>query len=170
MSKDEHCVKVPKLERSGANWVTYRDRFIWALQSESIDDHIAESAPTPDYINLGDVNDLKPQARWKKEEHTIKQILSSSLPDTAFLKIKGADDVKSAWTILKKLYEERSKAHISDLVRQFWNAKCKEEENVRTHFEHLADIHRQLASMGKVVDDEDVKSAAGLKVQCGRGY
>ena len=71
MSKDEHRIKVPKLERSGANWVTYRDRFIWALQSESIDDHIAESAPTLDYINLGDVNDMKPQARWKKEEHTI---------------------------------------------------------------------------------------------------
>ena len=63
MSKDEHCVKVPKLERSGANWVTYRDCFIWALQSESIDDHIAESAPTPDYINLGNVNNLKPKAR-----------------------------------------------------------------------------------------------------------
>ena len=63
MSKDEHRVKVPKLERSGANWVTYRDRFIWALQSESIDDHIAESAPTPDYINLGNVNNLKPKAR-----------------------------------------------------------------------------------------------------------
>ena len=106
MSKDEHRVKVPKLERSGANWVTYCDRFIWALQYKSIDNHIVESAPTPDYINLGDINNLKPQVRWKKEEHTIKQILSSLLPDTVFLKIKGADDIKSAWTILKKLYEE----------------------------------------------------------------
>ena len=155
MSKDKHRIKVPKLERSGVNWVTYRNRFIWALQSKSIDDHIAEFTPTLDYINLGDVNDLKPQARWKKEEHTIKQILSSLLPDTAFLKIKGTDDVKSAWTILKKLYEERSKAHISNLVHQFRNAKCKENENVHTHFEHLADIHEQLASMGKVVNDKD---------------
>ena len=45
--------------------------------------------------------------------------------------------------------------HISDLVCQFQNAKCKEDENVRTHFEHLADICEQLASMGKVVDNED---------------
>ena len=45
--------------------------------------------------------------------------------------------------------------HISDLVCQFWNAKCKEDENVHTHFEHLADIRKQLASMGKVVDDKD---------------
>ena len=91
----------------------------------------------------------------EEERATIKQILSSLLPNTVFLKIKGADDVKSAWTILKKLYEERSKAHISDLVRQFWNTECKEDENVRTHFEHLADIRKQLASMGKVVNDED---------------
>ena len=61
MLKDEHRVKVPKLERSRANWVTYCNHFIWALQSESIDDHIAESTPTPDYINLGNVNNLKPQ-------------------------------------------------------------------------------------------------------------
>ena len=60
-----------------------------------------------------------------------------------------------ARTILKKLYEEQSKAHISDLVHQFRNAKCKKDENVRTHFEHLTDIREQLASMGKVVDDKD---------------
>ena len=45
--------------------------------------------------------------------------------------------------------------HISDLVHQFRNTKCKEDENVCTHFEHLADIREQPASMGKVVDDED---------------
>ena len=155
MSKDEHRVKLPKLERSGANWVTYRDRFIWALQLESVDDHIKQLSPPQAYKDLGKINDLEPEARWMKEEHTIKQILSSMLPDTAFLKIKSSADVMSAWTVLKKLYEERSKAHISDLVRQFHNAKCKEDENVRTHFEHLADIQEQLASMGKTVDDKD---------------
>ena len=90
-----------------------------------------------------------------KEEHIIKQILSSMLPNTAFLKIRSSADVMSAWTILKKLYEEQSKAHILDLVRQFHNAKCKEDENVHTHFKHLADIQEQFASMGKTVDNED---------------
>ena len=90
-----------------------------------------------------------------KEEHTIKQILSSTLPNTAFLKIKSSADVMSAWTILKKLYEEWSKAYILDLVWQFRNVKCKEDENVHAHFEHLADIQEQLVSMGKTVDDED---------------
>ena len=33
--------------------------------------------------------------------------------------------------------------------------KCKEDENVHAHFEHLADIQEQLVSMGKTVDDED---------------
>ena len=106
MLKDEHHVKLPKLERSGANWVTYRDRFIWALQSESIDDHIKQSSPPQAYKDLSKINDLEPEVHWMKEEHTIKQILSSMLPNTAFLKIKSSADVMSAWTILKKLYEE----------------------------------------------------------------
>ena len=140
MLKDKHHIKLLKLKRSRVNWVTYHDRFIWALQSESVDNHIKQLSPPQAYKDLGKINDLEPEACWMKEEHTIKQILSSTLPNTAFLKIKSSADVMSAWAILKKLYEERSKAHISDLVQQFCNAKCKEDENVCTHFEHLADI------------------------------
>ena len=114
MSKDKHRVKLPKLERSRVNWVTYRDRFIWALQLESIDDHIKQLSPPQAYKDLGKINDLEPEVCWMKEEHTIKQILSSTLPNTASLKIKSSVDIMSAWTILKKLYEEQSKAHISD--------------------------------------------------------
>ena len=33
--------------------------------------------------------------------------------------------------------------------------KCKEDESVCSHFEHLADIQEQLASMGKIVNNED---------------
>ena len=95
MSKDEHRVKLPKLERSGANWVTYCDRLIWALQSESIDDHIASSSLPQAYKDLGKISNLEPEACWKEEEHTIKQILSSTLLDTTFLKIKGSADVMS---------------------------------------------------------------------------
>jgi len=56
---------------------------------------------------------------------------------------------------LKKYFEERTKMTVVDLARRFRNKKCGEKENVRTHFEQLANMREQLAAMGKVIDNDD---------------
>ena len=116
MSHDELKLKLPKLSPDGSNWVTYRDRLTWALQSNSIRDHIAADSPNAEYIALGTINSLEPAARWRKEEISINQALVSSLPDTAFNRIKDKTTVKDVWDNLKRVYEERSKAMVADTI------------------------------------------------------
>jgi len=94
-------------------------------------------------------------AHWAKEENVIKLILGSMLPDTAFNRIKMTANVHNAWEILKWVFEEWSKALVTDVIQRFRNKRCKEDESVRNHFEYLADLCKQLVAMGKAVMDED---------------
>ena len=125
------------------------------MQASSIEDHLQADAPPDAYIALGNLDSLTPQACWTKEEHVIKSALSQTLPNTAFLKVKGAANIKAAWDILKGLYEGRSKALVADIIRRFRNKCCEEDESVCTHFKALADLREQLAAMGKPVGDDN---------------
>jgi len=64
-------------------------------------------------------------------------------------------NVHNTWEILKRVFEEWSKALVADVIQRFQNKRCEENESVRNHFEYLADLCKQLAAMGKVVIDED---------------
>src|SRR6267142_2635258 len=157
MASDEQRmpVQVPKLSLDGSNWVTYRDRLKWAMQANTFDDHAEASSPSAEYTALGTIGGVTSGARWAKEENTIKLILGSTLPDTAFNRIKTMANVHDAWEILKRVFEEWSKALVADIIWRFRNKHCEEDESVRNHFEYLTDLREQLAAMGKAVMDED---------------
>src|SRR6267142_3181193 len=157
MASDEQRmpVQVPKLSLDGSNWVTYRDRLKWAMQANTFDDHAEASSPSAEYTALGTIGGVTSGVRWAKEENMIKLILGSTLPDSAFNRIKMTANVHNAWEILKWVFEEQSKALVADVIRRFRNKRCKEDESVRNHFEYLSDLCEQLAAMGKAVTDED---------------
>src|SRR5487761_336488 len=155
MQQEEQRVQVPKLSPDGTNWVIYRDRLTWAMQTNTFDEHKQHNSPSLTYTAAGNLNGLTPEVRWTKEESAIKQVLGSTLPDTAFNKIKATASVKDAWDTLKRIYEDRSKALVADLIRRFRNKRCEEDESIRSHFEFLADLREQLAAMGKAVSDDD---------------
>jgi len=48
------------------------------------------------------VDNLTPEVRWVKEESLIKQVLCSTLPDTAFNRIKSMASVKAKAGAYKK--------------------------------------------------------------------
>jgi len=72
-----------------------------------------------------------------------------------FNRIKMTANMHDTWEILKWVFKEWSKVLVTDIIWRFWNKCCKEDESVRNHFEYLADLHEQLAAMGKVVTDKD---------------
>jgi hypothetical protein len=146
---------VPKLSIDGANWVDYRDRVLWLLESQNIEAHIADDSMPSSYTTQGKVGGLEPQDRWTKEEQVIRQVIGPSVPSAAFARIKGQKTVKGAWTTLKKIYEEKTRGLAADLMRRFRNTKCGENDNVRSHFEHMTNVREQLVAMGKAISDED---------------
>src|SRR6267142_5142490 len=148
-------VQVPKLSSDGSNWVTYQDRLKWAMQANNFEDHAEAGLPSADYTALGTIGGITMAARWAKEENTIKLILGSTLPDIAFNRIKTTANMHNAWELLKRVFEERSKALVADIIRKFRNKRCNEDESIRSHFEYLANLREQLAAIGKAVTDED---------------
>jgi hypothetical protein len=160
MQQEEHKTQtqVPKLLQDGSNWVIYCDRLKWALQMNSFDDHTSADSPPVVYVALGDIGGVGGVgllACWNKEELLIKQVLGSMLPDTAFNRIKATTTMHGAWEILKCVFEECSKALVTDLIRCFRNKWCEEDKSVHAHFEHLADLREQLAAIGKAVTDDN---------------
>jgi gag-polypeptide of LTR copia-type len=79
----------------------------------------------------------------------------STLPDTAFNRIKASANIHDAWEILRHVYEEQFKALVTNLIQRFQNKHCEEDKSIRLHFEYLADLHKQLVAMSKSVTDKD---------------
>ena len=125
------------------------------MQANTINTHLQSETPPQAYIDLGDHDSLTLQQCWDKEEGLIKQVLCSMLPDMAFMKIKGVANIKATWNILKRVYEERSKALVADIIQRFRNKHCEENKSIHSHFKALADLREQLAVMGKAVNDTD---------------
>jgi hypothetical protein len=148
-------VQVPKLSLDGANWVIYHNRLKWAMQTNSFNAHASDTSLTQAYTTLGMIGGLTSDVHWKKEENAIKQVLGSTLPDTAVNRIKASANVHDTWEILRHVYEERSKALVTDLIQRFQNKCYDEDECIRSHFEYLTDLHEQLVAMGKSVTDKD---------------
>jgi len=86
---------------------------------------------------IGDISGLTPDARWAKEENTIKLVLGSTLPDMASNRIKTTVNICDTWEILKWVYEERSKALVMDIIWKFQNKCCDEDKSIRSHLNTL---------------------------------
>src|SRR6267142_2659156 len=125
------------------------------MQTNTFMDHAVVDAPPMAYVAVGDVGGLTPNACWAKEENAIKLVLSSTLPDTGFNRIKTTVNIHDAWEILKWVYEEWSKLLVTDIIWKFWNKCCNEDKSIRSHFEYLANLCEQLVAIGKVVMDKD---------------
>jgi len=151
----EDKITIPKLSNNGSNWVNYCDRVLWLLESQTIDNHINHDSPPTAYQNQGKVRGVEYADCWKKEETAIKQVIGPSIPCTTFSCIKGQKNIKGVWDILKQIYEEKTRALAADLMQQFQNTRCGDNDNVCTYFENLCNLREQLASMGKLISDED---------------
>jgi gag-polypeptide of LTR copia-type len=125
------------------------------MQTSSFNAHAQDTSPTQAYTTLETIGALTPDAHWEKEENAIKQVLGSTLSNMAFNRIKASANVHDAWETLRRVYEEQSKALVTNLIWRFWNKHCDEDKSIRLHFEYLADLREQLAAMGKSVIDKD---------------
>jgi hypothetical protein len=155
---DELKISITKLIADGSNWVTYRDRMLWAIDSRGLSEHLTNATITATYTAVGTVGSVTPQMRWSGDQAMVKQLIAISVPDTVFNSIKTGTTAKDVWDALKKLYEGRTMLITIDLGRRLQTTRCGEDESVREHFERLGDMREQLAAMGKSIADEEYAS------------
>ena len=147
-------INVVKLAVDGSNWITYRDRLQFALSVHRWTEHLTHTTVTATYINAGAKNGMTPAQRWDHDETIIKYLITSSVPDSIFNRIKSGTHVKDVWDTLKKSLEDRAQNLLMDLTKRIQNTKCTE-GNVRTHFNQLVDMREQLAALGQCIADHE---------------
>ena len=155
---DELKSSVTKLLADGSNWVTYRDRLMWAIDSRALTEHLTETTTTATYVTVGAVNGLTPDMRWAIDQAVVKQLIAASVPDSVFNSIKSGRTAKDVWDALKRLFEGRTSLITVDLSRRLSSTHCGEDESVCEHFDKLAGIREQLAAMGKSISNDEFAS------------
>ena len=126
----DEFLRIPKLEVSGTNWVIYKERFTWALDTRGIVDHIDGSGsepvdPVPEAARKADKlseEQAKLDSEWKKltkewktGEAVAKQQIASSIPDSLFLKIRHHGTAALIWKALEDHFQKRSQMVAIDL-------------------------------------------------------
>jgi hypothetical protein len=85
---DELRINIPKLSADGSNWVVYRDRMIWAMNSCTLSDHLTNASMPAAYGAAGMIHGVTAPMQWVHGEATVKQAIAASVPDSIFNRIK----------------------------------------------------------------------------------
>ena len=131
---------------------------VWSLRSRGLSEHLTNTTITATYTAIGDVNNVTPQMRWTNDENIAMQVIAASIPNTVFTNIKSKTNTKDVWDALKALYEGRTTMVLVNLGQQLQSMRCADEDNVREHFDKLANMREQLAAMGKSIPDDEYAS------------
>jgi hypothetical protein len=86
------------------------------------------------------------------------QIIVASIPNSVFTSIKGKANTQEVWDALKVLYEGQTVMILVNLSQQLQNTRCGEEDNICEHIDKLANLHEQIAAMGKPVPENEYAS------------
>ncbi len=62
-----------KLIEDGSNWITYRDRMFWAMDSYGLSDHLTSTTVTKTYTGIGNIGNLTPEMRWRTDEAIVQE-------------------------------------------------------------------------------------------------
>ena len=176
MARDEDTLKVPKLATNGSNWITYKDRLRWALAARGTLKHIepdgvvaktetaskADTAPLTETsaatVKPGDTTrstkSVDPE-KWELEESQVKQCIAATVSDSIFNRIKNGKTAQDVWNSLTKIYSVRSCMVAVDLRTKMSETRCGEKDDMRTHFDTMADMYENLASMGTTITDTE---------------
>src|SRR5260370_36965657 len=128
---------------------------IWSIRSQRLLEHLAFSTITPAYVTAGNINHQMLQMQWENKEATAMQVIGVSIPNSVFTTVKTQTIAKGLWDALKALYEGQTIIILVKLSQQLQSTHCSNEENVHKHFNKLANLHEQLAVMGKSIADNE---------------
>lgn len=174
-------MKVPKLEVGGANWVIYKDRFLWSINARGLLEHVDGSTDEPSCPvipklvprtpeSTGEVEIRLPQTKeeekkleewtkelklWKQGEAIVKQQIAATIPDSLFMKIRGKTTALEIWNALSREFQNKSKMVSVDLRRRLQQERCQEKGDVRSHFAKLRTMREDLAAMGSPPGEDE---------------
>jgi hypothetical protein len=179
----DDLMKVPRLEAGGANWVVYRDRFLWSVDARGLLEHVdgsekepvcpvkprmvprkdSEGKETRDLVHAPytqeeerSIKEWKAELKaWKRGEAVVKQQIAATIPDSLFMKIRDKGTAVEIWEALQNDFQNKSRMVAVDLRRRLQQEHCTEKGDVRAHFAKLRTMREDLAAMGHTPGDDE---------------
>ena len=170
----DEFLRIPKLDVSGSNWV--KERFFWVLDAHAILDHvdgtgIVTVSPVPkasrEPVEGSEAKELsdaekgldkewrKELKEWKQNEAIAKQQITSSIPDSLFMKIHTKGSMYEIWKELENHFQNRSCMVLVDLRRCIQELRYAKKGDMLSHFATLRTMREDLAAMGQPLNEND---------------
>ena len=92
---------------------------------------------------------------WKQGEAIVKQQIAKSIPDSLFIKIRGAKSAFEIWEALSTVFQKQSRMVAVDLRRRLQMERCGGKGDVRAHFTKLRTMREDLAALGQAIAEDD---------------
>ncbi|KAG6327849.1 hypothetical protein ID866_11240 [Astraeus odoratus] len=164
-------LKIPELTADGNNWVAYKERLLLSLDTRELKGHVDGSETKPvdpkslegrgkDWVPLTkdekrEVNTWRDEMKtWRRGEAVVKQQIAGTIPDTLFMQVKQFEMAYEIFGHLAKLFQKRSRVVAVEILRKMQNLRCREKDDVRSHFDKLRNLREQLASMDQAPTDD----------------
>ena len=90
-----------------------------------------------------------------QKEAIVSQQIAFTILDSLYLKIRGKPTVKEAWDLLKSDFEKKSQMFMVDLGHRLRDENCDDNANIRTHFDTMLTMRKDLAALRDDLSDED---------------
>ena len=164
----EFFLRLLKLSVDGANWIVFRDRFVFAADAASLLNHIdgKGSVPTELFPKTAGMTmsadqttkwaDYETEKKiWYQGEAVVKQGIAGAIPDSLFIKVGKLMTAKGMWDAVKAVRETRSQMVQVEMRRKLQDEHCDEAGDVRAHILTLQMMREEYSSMGGSLMDAD---------------
>ena len=163
---------IPKPEVDGLNCVILKDHFAFAAATASLKKHIDGTGigPCPPAFTSGGPFPLttdqmaelelyeEKKSKWLMGEAVIKQAIATMISNSLFIEIKKEVMTCLMWEAVWMKQEKKSQMVTVDLCCKLQAEKCPEHGDVCAHLNMLWTMHKDLASMGGSITNEDFTS------------
>jgi hypothetical protein len=144
----EEIIKFPMLASDGRNWATWKKRFHLSMVARGLKRHLDEKVKAPE------ASDPTYEV-WEVEEAGLMERMALSISGTVFDKISEFKTVREAYEELGSLFGNRSRMYIADVRSKLVHLRLAEGADVRSHFNDLVAMKKDLSACGDIIGDVD---------------
>ncbi|KAL5731456.1 hypothetical protein ACHQM5_004181 [Ranunculus cassubicifolius] len=145
--------------KDATNYLLWESQFLPLLKGYSLLNHVTDPTSCPSK-SLPDKDGASSTENpeyllWFCKDQLLLSWIISSLTESPHAQIVGVDSAYAAWTTLKRLYCNQSGVNVMQLKQQLQVQK-KGSLSMTDYLLKIKGITDQLASVGKVLDEDDV--------------
>lgn len=146
-----------RLEATGKNWVTFRQRFQIAVKQKDVWEHFDGTSPrlTPADPAKATPAELTTITTWDKKESLVMYLITQKLPDITFTKHARKGTAAAIWAAIIQEFTLKSLLLRANLCTQFLTMRATTGANLHTKLDHVRVKYEELLTNDITVSEAE---------------